>query len=150
MNWEETLTLSEMSTLGDASTLQALDRSQTTGLNQFLCSPIAYGFEEAHGFESRTDSTMAATADDAAAVAAVLGLGEESEEGSINEEDPPLNEEAIAELRTEFRNSLVRVFGYTEVSAAVIQDKLGLNEPVNLILIWDSDSALESACNNLI
>jgi hypothetical protein len=95
---------------------------------------------------------MAAAADDAAAAAAAaaLGLGEESEEGSIDEEDPPLDEEAIAELRTAFRNSLVRVFGYTEVSAVVIQDKLGLNEPVNLILIWDSDSTLESACNNLI
>jgi hypothetical protein len=93
---------------------------------------------------------MAAAADDAAAIAAALGLGEESEEESIDEEDPPLDEEAIAGLRTEFRNSLVRVFGYAEVSAAVIQDKLGLNEPVNLILLWDSDSALESACNNLI
>jgi hypothetical protein len=115
-----------------------------------LCNPIAYGFEEAYGFDLRTESTMAAAADDAAAIAAALGLGEESEEESIDEEDPPLNEEAIAELRTEFRNSLVRVFGYTEVSAAVIQDKLGLNEPVNLIITWDSDSALESACNNLI
>jgi hypothetical protein len=93
---------------------------------------------------------MAAAADDPAAIAAALGLGEESEEESIDEEDPPLDEEAIAELRTAFRNSLVRVFGYTEVSATVIQDKLGLNEPVNLVLTWDSDSALESACNNLI
>jgi hypothetical protein len=93
---------------------------------------------------------MAAVADNAAAIAAALSLGEESEEELINEENPPIDEEAIAELRTEFRNSLVRVFGYTEVSAAVIQDKLGLNEPVNLVLIWDSNSALESACNNLI
>jgi hypothetical protein len=90
---------------------------------------------------------MAATADDAAAAAAaVLGLSEESEEELIDADDLPLDEEAIAE----FRNSLVRVFGYMEVSAGVIQDKLGLNEPVNLILTWDSDSALESACNNLI
>jgi hypothetical protein len=93
---------------------------------------------------------MAAAADDAAAIAAALGLGGESEEESVDEEDPPIDEEAIAELRTEFRNSLVRVFGYTEVSATVIQDKLGLNELVNLVLIWDSNSALESACNNLI
>jgi hypothetical protein len=93
---------------------------------------------------------MAAAADDAAAIAAALGLGEESEEESIDAEDPPIDEEAIAELRTAFRNSLVRVFGYTEVSATVIQDKLGLNEPVNLVLTWDRDSVLESACNNLI
>jgi hypothetical protein len=93
---------------------------------------------------------MAAAADDPAAIAAALGLGEESEEGSIDAEDPPIDEEAIAELRAEFRNSLVRVFGYTEVSATVIQDKLGLNELVNLVLIWNSDSTLESACNNLI
>jgi hypothetical protein len=32
----------------------------------------------------------------------------------------------------------------------VIQDKLGLNKPVDLIQTWDSDGALESACNNLI
>jgi hypothetical protein len=95
---------------------------------------------------------MAAAADNAAAAAAAaaLGIGEESEEESMDADDPPLDGEAIAELRTEFQNSLARVFGYTEVSAGVIQDKLGLNEPVNLILTWDSDSALESACNNLI
>jgi hypothetical protein len=32
----------------------------------------------------------------------------------------------------------------------VVQDKLGLNEPVDLLHTWDSDGALESACNNLI
>jgi hypothetical protein len=36
VDWEETLTLSEASTLGDSSTLQALDLSHTSGLNQFL------------------------------------------------------------------------------------------------------------------
>jgi hypothetical protein len=61
-----------------------------------------------------------------------------------------MDEEAIEELRFEFRSSLERVFHYTELSAEVIQDKLGLNEPVDLILTWDSDSALELACNNLI
>jgi hypothetical protein len=44
----------------------------------------------------------------------------------------------------------VRVFGYTELSATVHRDKLDLNEPVDLIQTWGSDSALESACNNLI
>jgi hypothetical protein len=99
---------------------------------------------------------MAAAADAAAAAAAsaaaaaALGLGEESEEELIDAHDPPMDEEAIKELRFEFRSSLERVFDYTELSAEVIQDKLGLNEPVDLILTWDSDSALESACNNLI
>jgi hypothetical protein len=64
--------------------------------------------------------------------------------------DPPLDDEAIEELKAEFRNSLVRVLGYSELSAEVIQDKIGLNEPVDLLQTWDSDAALESACNNLI
>jgi hypothetical protein len=104
----------------------------------------------------------------AAAAAAVLGLGdavdEENEEALAaggdpedpagweeeDDDDPPLDEEAIDGLKTEFRNSLVRVFGYTELSASVIQDKLSLNEMVDLLQTWDSDAALESACNNLI
>jgi hypothetical protein len=105
----------------------------------------------------------------AAAAAAALDLGgDEENEGALaaggdpedpagweedlNEEDddPPLHEEAIAELKTEFRNSVTRVFAYTELSASVIQDKLGLNKPVDLLQTWDSDAALESACNNLI
>jgi hypothetical protein len=107
----------------------------------------------------------------AAAAAAALGLGDEDEEENEDEEnaaggdpedpagwaedsiedndDPPLDEEAIEELKADFRSSLVRVFGYTEVSAMVIQGKLGLNEPVDLLQTWDSDIALESACNNL-
>jgi hypothetical protein len=66
------------------------------------------------------------------------------------DDDPPLDDEAIKELKAEFRNSLVRVFGYSALLAEVIQDKLGLNEPVDLLQTWDSDAALESACNNLI
>jgi hypothetical protein len=93
---------------------------------------------------------MAAAADAAADAAAALGLGEESEEESIDADDPPMDEEAIEELRFKFQSSLERVFDYTELSAEVIQDKLGLNEPVDLILTWDSDRALKSACNNLI
>jgi hypothetical protein len=88
---------------------------------------------------------MAAADAAAAAAAAALGLGEESEEESIDADDPPMDEEAIKELRFENRSSLIRVFDYTELSAEVIQDKLGLNEPVDLIITWDSDSALESA-----
>jgi hypothetical protein len=142
--------------LGEASTLGEFFHAKSAGslthnwTESVLCSPIAYGFEEAYGFDLPTESTMAAAAEDAAAAAAALGLGEESEEESIDADDPPLDEEAIAELKTEFRNSLVRVFGYTEVSAEVIQGKLGLNEPVDLIQTWDSDNALELACNNLI
>jgi hypothetical protein len=64
--------------------------------------------------------------------------------------DPPLNEEAIEGLKAEFQSSLERVFAYTELSASVIQDKLGLNALVDLLQTWDSDAALESACNNLI
>jgi hypothetical protein len=101
--------------------------------------------------------TMAAAA---AAPAAALGLGGDEEEedvGSVknpgdpaddpagwetdsadDKDDPPLDEEAIE-----------HVFGYMELSAEVTQDKLGLNEPVDLIQTWDSDAALESACNNL-
>jgi hypothetical protein len=44
----------------------------------------------------------------------------------------------------------VCIFGYTELSAAVVRDKLALNEPVDLIQACNSDVALESACNNLI
>jgi hypothetical protein len=112
---------------------------------------------------------MAAAA--AAAAAAALGLGgDEEDEGTnaleagsnledpagweevseLDEDDPPLDEEAIEELKTEFRSSLVRVFEYTEQAAQVLQDKLYLNEPVNLLQAWGSDSALECACNNLI
>jgi hypothetical protein len=43
---------------------------------------------------------MAAAADAAAA----LGLGEESEEESIDADDPLVDEEAIKELRFEFRS----------------------------------------------
>jgi hypothetical protein len=87
----------------------------------------------------------------AAAAAAALGLGDEVDK-EIEEalaaggdpedpagweeednDDPPLNEEAIDGLKTEFHNSLVRVFGYTELSASVIQDNLGLNEMVDLL-----------------
>jgi hypothetical protein len=39
------LTLGGTSTLGDSSTLEALDLSHTTGLNQSLCSSIAYGLQ---------------------------------------------------------------------------------------------------------
>jgi hypothetical protein len=66
----------------------------------------------------------------AAAAAAALGLGEDEEDEGTNaseagsnpedpagweevsefdEDDPPLDEEAIEELKTEFRSSLVRV-----------------------------------------
>jgi hypothetical protein len=105
----------------------------------------------------------------AAAAAAALGLGDEVDEENeealtaagdpedpagweedSNDDDPPLDEEAIEGQKAEFRSSLERVFGYTELSALVIQDKLGLNEPVDLLQTWDSDAALESACNNLI
>jgi hypothetical protein len=107
----------------------------------------------------------------AAAAAAALGLGDEEDEGSnasqgaseagtdpagweevseLDEDDPPLDEEAIGELKTEFRSSLVRVFDYTEQAAQVLQDLLHLNEPVDLLQAWGSDSALEYACNNLI
>jgi hypothetical protein len=104
-----------------------------------------------------------------AAAAAALGLRDEADEenkealaagmdpddpagweADEEEDDPPLDEEAINGLKTEFRNSLVRVFNCMELSASVIQDKLSLNEPVDLIQTWDSDAALESACNNLI
>jgi hypothetical protein len=78
----------------------------------------------------------------AAAAAAELGLGgDEEDEGTnvseagsnpddpagweevsdLDEDDPPLAEEAIEELKTEFRSSLVRVFGYTEQAAQVLQ-----------------------------
>jgi hypothetical protein len=111
---------------------------------------------------------MAAAAD---AAAAVLGLGDEVDEeneealaaggdpddpagweevSELDEDDPSLDEEAIEELKAEFRDSLERVFGYTELSASVVQDKFGLNEPVDLLQTWDSVGALESACNNLI
>jgi hypothetical protein len=108
----------------------------------------------------------------AAAAAAVLGLrgddDEEQEEDVVSEadpevpagweadldldeeDDPPLDEEAIEELKAEFRNSLVRVFDYSELAAQVLQDKLYLNEPVDLLQAWGSDMALEYACNNLI
>jgi hypothetical protein len=107
----------------------------------------------------------------AAAAAAVLGLGDEEDEGmnaseaaseagtdpagweevsELDEDEPPLDEEAIEELKTELRSSLVRVFDYTEHVAQVLQDKLHLNEPVDLLHAWGSDSALEYACNNLI
>jgi hypothetical protein len=69
----------------------------------------------------------------AAAAAAVLSLGEGDEEELIDADDPPIDEEAIEELCFEFRSSLKRVFDYTELSAEVIQDKLGLHEPVDLI-----------------
>jgi hypothetical protein len=72
------------------------------------------------------------------------------EADSDDDDDPPLDEEAIEELKAEFRSSLERVFGYSELLAEVIQDKLGLNEPVDLLQTWDSDAVLESACNNLI
>jgi hypothetical protein len=110
---------------------------------------------------------MAAAA--AAAAADALGLGDEEEEqeedvtagrdpedpagwegDSDNGDDPSLNEEAIKELKAEFQSSLERVFGYTELSAEVIQDKLGLNKSVDLLQTWHSDAALELACNNLI
>jgi hypothetical protein len=71
---------------------------------------------------------MAAAADAAAAAAAALGLGDDSEEESVDTNDPPIDEEAIEELRFEFRSSLECVFDYTELLAEVIQDKLGLNE----------------------
>jgi hypothetical protein len=110
----------------------------------------------------------------AAATAAALGLGGDKEDVEsvadpedpadlgdpagweadldFNEEedDPPLDNEAIKRLKAEFRRSLVRVFGYSELSAEVIQDRLGLKEPVDLLQTWDSDAVLESACNNLI
>ena len=112
----------------------------------------------------------------AAAAAAALGLGDEEDEGTNaseaaseaggdpedpagweevseldeDEDEPPLDEEAIGELKTEFRSSLVRVFDYTEHAAQVLQDLLHLNEPVDLLQAWGSDSALEYACNNLI
>jgi hypothetical protein len=106
----------------------------------------------------------------AAAAAAALGLGDKVDEeyeealaagddpddpagweeaSELEEDDPSLDEEVIEELKAEFRDSLVRVFGYTELSALVVQDKLGLNEPVDLLQTWDSDGALKSACNNL-
>jgi hypothetical protein len=145
-----------------------IDRSLThKQIGSVCCSAIAYGFEAFEAFE-KTESTMAAAA---AAAAAALGLGDEVDEeneealaaggdpddpagweevSELEEDDPSLDEEAIEELKTEFRGSLVRVFGYTELSASVVQDKLGLNEPVDLLQTWDSDGALESACNNLI
>jgi hypothetical protein len=105
----------------------------------------------------------------AAAAATALGLGDEVDkeneealaagrdpedpagwEEDSNDDDPPLDEEAIEGLKAEFRSSHKRVFAYTELSAFVIQDKLGLNAPVDLLQTWDSDAALESACNNLI
>jgi hypothetical protein len=61
-----------------------------------------------------------------------------------------LDTEVIEGLRADFFSSLERVFGYTGLSAMVVQDKLALNEPVDLVQTWDSDAALESACNNLI
>jgi hypothetical protein len=108
-----------------------------------------------------------------AAAAAALGLGEDNEdeqeedvasgedpedpaeweEESVVEEEednPPLDTEAIEELRAEFRNSLVRVFDCSELAAQVLQDKLYLNEPVDLLQAWGSDTALEYASNNLI
>jgi hypothetical protein len=113
---------------------------------------------------------MAAAA--AAADAAALGLGEKDKEedvGSVentgdpaddpagweedlspDDEDPPLDEEAIDGLKAEFLNSLVLVFDYTELAAQALQDKLCVNEPVDLLQAWGNDIALESACNNLI
>jgi hypothetical protein len=88
------------------------------------CSSIAYGFEEAYGFEFRTESTMAAAADAAGtAAAAVLGLVEESEEESIDADDPPLDEEAIEELQFEFQSSVERVFDYTELTADSVSER---------------------------
>jgi hypothetical protein len=75
---------------------------------------------------------------------------EEDSDFDDDDDDPPLDEEAIEELRGEFRSSLERVFGYSELSAEVIQDKLGLNEPVDLLQTWDSNITFELACNNHI
>jgi hypothetical protein len=108
----------------------------------------------------------------AATAAAALGLGgDEEDEEEIpsgagedpedpagweadsdfdEEDDPLLDDEAIEELKAEFRNSLISVFSYTELSAEVLQDKLDVSKLVDLIQTWGSDSALELACNNLI
>jgi hypothetical protein len=51
VNWEEMLALSEASMLGDASMLESINLSHTTGLNQSLCSSIAYGFKAFEAFE---------------------------------------------------------------------------------------------------
>jgi hypothetical protein len=56
----------------------------------------------------------------------------------------------IEELKAEFQNSLIQVFSYTELSAEILQDKLDVSKLVNHIQTWGSDSALESACNDLI
>jgi hypothetical protein len=106
----------------------------------------------------------------AAAAAVVLGLrGDKEDEEDVEsvadpedpaswesdsdldkDDDPPLDEEAIEELKAEFWNSLVRVFDYSELVAQVLQDKLYVNEQVDLLQAWGSNTALEYACNNLI
>jgi hypothetical protein len=100
----------------------------------------------------------------AAAAAAVFGLREDKEEvASDSEEDledpagweedsdpefdgddeAPLDADEIRCLMEDFRNSLQHVFGHTALSADAVQDKLCLNEPVDLLQTWDSDAAVE-------
>jgi hypothetical protein len=76
--------------------------------------------------------------------------GWEADSDFEEDDDRPLDDEAINELKAEFRNSLVVVLNYSELLAEVLQDKLYINEPVNLLQAWGSDTVLESACNNLI
>jgi hypothetical protein len=104
----------------------------------------------------------------AAAAAAALGLGGDEDEedvrsiedpedlagweedSNLEEDDPPLDNEAIKEFKVQFRDSLIRVLDYSELAAQVLQEKLYVNELVDLLQAWGSDIALESACNNLI
>jgi hypothetical protein len=115
--------------LGEASTLGEFFHAKSAGslthnwTESVLCSPIAYGFEKAYGFDLRTESTMAA----AAAAAGALGLGDEvdekneealaaggdpedpagwAEDSDEDNDDPPLNEEAVEDLKADFHNSL--------------------------------------------
>jgi hypothetical protein len=103
----------------------------------------ALGLREEEEEENKEEITAGGDPEDPA------GWGEDSDEDD-DDDDPPLDEEAIEELKADFRSSLIRVFGYTEVLAMVTQDKLGWNEPVDLLHTWDSDNMLESACNNFI
>jgi hypothetical protein len=71
-------------------------------------------------------------------------------DNSEEDDEDPLDLNAIEGLMEDFRNSLEQVFSYTALSAKVVQDKLSLNEPVDLLQTWDNDDALQLACNNLI
>jgi hypothetical protein len=66
--------------------------------------------EDEEDVESVENSGDPADPDDPAGWEADSDLDED------DDDDPPLDEEVIEELKAEFRSSLVRVFGYSELS----------------------------------